>query len=529
MGTNKRAFPRLVGVIAVIFIVGAALFGALPTIRSAPDAKTGELIIGLRADPESLDPYFVYHPSGFAVMEALFDSLVMTDEHGAIVPHLASHWEIVDDTTIEFTLRHGVSFHDGTPFDARAVQHSIERVLDAELQSGLRSDFEAIERVEIVSPDRVRLHLLRTDSSILWRLTELAMVAPGAEAGSAEASSATDPIGPIDPVGTGPFRFVSRVRDSHVIVEANPDYFTTGAKPGPGVERIVFRIIPEDATRVAELRTGGVHLIEHVPIDMAPLVTRAGMGTVPVNTGRFFVAWFVADKGGPLADVRVRRALNFGIDTQAIVDSMWQGYATPIASPFTPGTLGFDETIKPYEYDPAHARRLLADAGYPDGFSLTIDTTGNRSVEAQLVSGLLRDIGINASVRPLEASIFNTNWTTGETGDLIVASWGASGDPQRYLDMLIKSDGFLSRYDNAALDALLDESRSTLDPEKRHALLSEIQRTLRDDPAALYLWSAVDIYGVSPAVHNWRPRPTERLIVSGIGLTKGTSKTGPNE
>lgn len=516
----------LCGIIAALFAPGVMSSGAPSTTsprssergaetvvidRSAP---RGTLIVGLRSDPESLDPYFVYHPSGFAVMEALYDSLVMTDADGAIVPHLAASWTVLDNTTIEFTLRDDVVFHNGEPFNAAAVKFSIERVLSPELQSGLQADFGVIDTVEIVAENRVRLHLVRPDSSIIWRLTELAMLPPDYAGTAGSAAIARHPV------GTGPFRFVSMVRDSHVIVAANHDYFGSGSKAAPGVDRIVFRIIPEDTTRVAELRAGNVHLIEHVPVDMVPIVIRAGLRATPVNTGRFFVAWFVTDAGGPLADPRVRKALNYGIDTDTIIETLLQGFAEPIASPFTRGTLGFDAGVEPIPYNPAKARQLLAEAGYADGFALTIDTSSNRAVEAQLLSGLLRDIGVDSTVRPLEVSIFNTNWTTGDTGDIIVASWGATGDPQRYLDMLVKSDGFLSRYNNAQLDTVLEQSAITLEPRARAALLSDIQRILRDDPAALYLWSAADIYGVAPEVRNWRPRPTERLIVAGVTLAE---------
>lgn len=518
--------------IALLFITLFTIIGALavpattsPDDGSADESPTnspqlsvsqprGTLVVALRADPESLDPYFVYHPSGFVVTEALYDSLVMADEQGAVVPHLATHWTVPDNTTLEFTLRDNVVFHNGEPFDAAAVKYSIERVLDDTLQSGLQSDFTVIKSVEIVAPDRVRLHLERPESSIMWRLSELAMLPPrySEEAGPAGVSRR--------PVGTGPFRFVEMVRDSYIIVEANPDYFGAGSKPMPGVARVVFRIIPEDTTRVAELRAGNVHIIEQVPVDMVPLVTKAGAHVQAVATGRFFVAWFDANGEGPLADPRVRQALNYGIDTHNIVDALLHGFAVPIAAPFTPGTYGFDRDIEPYAYDPARARQLLAEAGYPDGFPITIDTTSNRLVEAQLLSGLLRDIGVEGTVRPLEASIFNTNWTAGKTGDLIVASWGAAGDPQRYLDMLVKSDGFLSQYSNSELDALLEESAVTLDPDARARLLSDIQRILHRDPAAIYLWSASDLYGVAPVVGNWRPRPTERLIIAGVTLAE---------
>lgn len=480
-------------------------------MTASAEVPEGSLYIGLRADAESMDPYFVYHPTGFAVMEALYDSLVIADWDGVIAPHLASSWSVVDETTIEFVLRDDVQFHNGEPFDAESVKFSIERVLDEDLQSGIRSRFTVIDSVEIVDPHRVRLHLSHADSSVLWNLTGLAMLPPvyGQRVDALALSRA--------PVGTGPFSFVEWVRDDHIILDANPGYFVGGVKGQPGVARVVFRVLPEDATRVSELRAGGVHLIEKLPVDLVATVESAGMLVVPADSGRFSVAWIVADSDGPLGDPRVRQALNYAVNIEAIISAVYQGYAAPIAGPFTPSTLGYDSTIEAYSYDPERARALLTEAGYPDGFAITVDTTGDPT-EGLLVAAALEEIGITAPVRQLEASIFNTNWTTGETSEVYVASWGAAGDPQQYLDMLVKSNGFLSRYENSRVDELIAMSAVTLDLVERTAILKELQQILHDDPAAIYLWSTADIYGVSPAVVNWRPPSTERLIISGASL-----------
>lgn len=502
---SKTPLPR-----SLLLSLLLVLFGALGA-SSMAQAPEGTLYVGLRSDAESLDPHLVYHPSGFAVMEAMYDSLVIADWDGAIVPHLAASWSFPDDSTIEFVLRDDVTFHNGERFSAESVKYSVERILDEALQSGIASRFAVIESVEVVDSQRVRLHLSRSDSSILWNLTGLAMLPPeyGARVTAAAFSRA--------PVGTGPFSFVEWVRDDHITVRANPDYFSGGVKGQPGVAQVVFRILPEDATRTAELRAGGVHLIEKLPVDLVGTVEAAGMIAVPADTGRFSVAWMVADGDGPLADKRVRQAFNYALNTDAIIDAVYQGYASPIASPFTKSTLGYDPSIEPYPYDPERARDLLAEAGYADGFSVTLDTTGDPT-EGLLTASALEEIGIQVTVRQLEASIFNTNWTTGETSEIYSASWGAAGDPQQYLDMLVKSDGFLSRYGDERVDELLAQSAVTLDTDARAALLSEIQQILHDDPAAIYQWSTADIYGVAPSVQNWRPHSTERLMVSGVSL-----------
>lgn len=506
--SNLREDGLRRGAVLAALILALVVGGRTTTWAQAPEST---LYVGIRADAESMDPFFVYHPTGFAVMEALYDSLVMADWDGTVVPHLAASWTIEDDTTIEFVLRNDVTFHNGERFDAESVKFSIERVLDQELQSGLRPRFTSIGSVEIVDPYRVRLHLTHPNSSILWNLTGLAMLP--ADYGQRVSALALSRA----PVGTGPFSFVEWVRDDHITVGANPAYFAGGVKGQPGVARVVFRVLPEDATRVSELRAGGVHLIEQLPVDLVATVERADMVAVPADSGRFSAAWIVADAGGPLADKRVRQALNLAVNRDAIISSVYGGYALPSAGPFTPSTLGFAGSVEPYSYDPERAMELLAEAGFPDGFAVTIDTTGDPT-EGLLVAAALQEIGIRTSVRQLEASIFNTNWTTGETSEIYVASWGAAGDPQQYLEMLVKSDGFLSRYANARLDELIAASAVTLDQAERTALLHEMQQLLHDDPAAIYLWSTADIYGLSPSVQRWRPHPTEWLIISGVSV-----------
>lgn len=474
-------------------------------VSGAVAAQT--LKIGLGTEPGDIDPHFASHSSAYAVLEAMFDSLVIADWDGGIVPHLAESWTVRDQRTIEFSLRPGVVFHNGEPFDARSVKFSLERAKDPALQTVLRAAFDTVEEVQIIDPLTVQVRLSEPDSSLMWNLTRLAMVP----------AEYTQRVGDVEfgrrPVGTGPFRFVEWVRDSHVLLEANPDYFAGGLKGTPQVERVLFRVIPERATRLAELRTGGLHLIERISADAVPLARAANLHVVPADSGRFYVAWFDTKKDTPLADKRVRQALNYAVNTDAIVQVLFGGYASTLATPFTSSTLGYRPELEPYPYDPAEARRLLAEAGYPDGFSVTMDVTTGSAQFGEIVAGQLSEIGVRVTLRPLEVSLFNAQWTGGRTGDIVGASWGAAGDPQAYLEMLVHSDGFLSGYSNARADELIAASARTLDADERLALLHELQAVLYDDPAALYLWSTADIYAHSPALVGWRPHPTERLII----------------
>lgn len=491
-------------------VIFALLLGLLPASAAAAP-KT--LIIGLSNEPGDLDPHYAAHASAFAVAEALFDSLVIADYDGRIVPLLAESWTVLDETTIEFVLRRDVVFHNGEPFDARSVKFSLERAKDPAKQTALQAAFASVREVEIVDDYTVRIRLHEPDSSLLWNLTRLAMVPP----------EYIERVGDVEfgrrPVGTGPFRFVEWVRDSHVLLEANPDYFPGGLKGKPQVDRVLFRVVPERATRLAELRTGGLHLIERLSPDAVPLAERAGLHVVPADSGRFYVVWFRIREDSPLADRRVRLALNYAINREAIVQAVFGGYASPLATPFTPSTFGWRPDLAPYPYDPAKARQLLAEAGYGNGLTLTLDVTTGSAEIGQLIAGQLAEVGVQVVLRPLEVSLFNSNWVSGRTGDMVGASWGGAGDPQAYLEALVHSQGFLSGYANPRADALIEASGRTLDARARTAILHELQRVLYDDPAGIYLWSVADLYAYSPQLLDWRPHPTERLIIGEATLS----------
>lgn len=498
MSDSIRRVVALIGLFCVLVLLAATMGGTAT-------AKT--LLVGLSNEPGDIDPHFASHTSAYAVVEALFDSLVIADYDGRIVPHLAESWTVLDETTVEFRLRQDVVFHNGEPFDARSVKYSLERVTDPELQTVLRSAFVSVKDVDIVDAYTVHVNLHEPDSSLLWNLTRLAMVPV----------EYTERVGDVEfgrrPVGTGPFRFVEWVRDSHVLLEANPDYFTGGLKGTPQVEHVLFRVVPERATRLAELRTGGLHLIERISADAVQLVQRADLAVAPADSGRFYVAWFRIKEGSPLADKRVRQALNYAMNTEAIVQVLFGGYASALATPFTSSTFGYQPDLPPYPYDPDKARQLLAEAGYGNGLSLTLDVTTGSAEIGQLIAGQLAEVGVAVTLRPLEVSIFNANWVSGQTSDMVGASWGGAGDPQAYLEALIHSEGFLSGYSNPKADELIAVSARTLDADERMELLYELQEVLYDDPAAIYLWSVADIYAHSPALKNWRPHPTERLII----------------
>ncbi len=475
---------------------------------------SGTLTVGLSADAESMDPYFVNQAAGWSIVNAIFDHLVERDFDSELVPGLAHSWTVVDETTVEFELREGVTFHNGEPFDAESVKFSVERML-AEEGAPNRGKFTSIDSVEIVDPYTVRFLMNRADGTLFDSLAGRLALLPPQYFEEVGAEGFAD-----QPVGTGPFEFVEWVPDNRAVVRANENYWEGSYKGQPQVETVVFRPIPEESTRAAELETGGIDIMQDVETDQIPTLEAAGLEIIPhtaFQLGYVFVK--TDDESLPTSDVRVRQALNYAVDKQTIIDSLEAGFGEPIGSPMGPGYLGYNPDVEPYPYDPERALELLADAGYPDGFSAQMDTTVGGTDIALAVAGQLAEVGIEVTVQELELGQFNQNWMAGEQSPMWRARWGTTPDPQT-IDLWATCTGFISRYCNEEVTALMEAARDTLDQELRAELYAEASQLLHEDPVGIYLYTATQIYGLSARVENFRPSPLLAIIVSGVSVSE---------
>lgn len=480
-----------------------------------PAGPQGTLTVALSAEAESMDPFFVYQQAGRSVMEALFDTLVGRDFDGATVPGLATDWEIVDDTTLEFHLREGVTFHNGEPFTADAVKFTIERILDEEVNSALRSNYLSIESVEVVDDYTVRLSLAQPDGTIFDRLAELYILAPEYTQASGGEFIATNPV------GTGPFSFVEWVPDDHVTLAANPDYYEGGWKGQPQVAEVVFRPITEASTRVSELIAGGVDIVQDLPPDQIEGVTQSGLevssSTTPNQTYVFVTA---DDPESPFSNQLVRQAINHAVDVETIVDSLFAGFGERIASPIGPASLGYSPDVEPYAYDPAQAQALLDEAGFGDGLSVTMDvTTADPLDPALAVAGQLSDVGIEVEIRELELAQFNDNWVSKAQSPMWRARWGSSPDPHS-IELFSSCAGFITRYCNEEATELINAAKSTLDQQERAEIYSQLSQILHDDPVGIYLWTTTQHVGLSSEVQDFDPHVSLSIIVSGVSLDR---------
>jgi peptide/nickel transport system substrate-binding protein len=491
----------------------------IPTATEAPPTPAppfaGTLTVGLSADAESMDPFYVNQAAGWSVVQAVFDHLIDRSFEGDLVPGLALSWTAVGTSTLEFELRQGVTFHNGEPFDAQSVKFTVERML-ADEQAPNRSKFTAIDAVEIVDDYTVRLHLNRPDGTLFDSLTSrLAMLPPVYfEEVGAEGFTAA-------PVGSGPFKFVEWRPDDHITLAANASYWDGSYKGQPQVEKVVFRPIPEAATRLAELQTGGIDIMQDLSTDQIAAVESADMTVVPYEAFQLAYIFFIADDGTvPTHDVRVRQALNYAVDVDAIIENLLGGYGSRIASPIGPGYLGYNPDVAPYPYDPDKARELLVEAGYPDGFETTLDiTTADRMHVIEAVAGYLSEVGVEATIQEFEMGQFNQNWMERTQSMLWAARWGNTPDPQS-IGLFASCTGWISRYCNEEVTALLDSAQATLDQDERAQLYSAASQLMHDDPLAIYLSTSTQIYGLGARVQGFRPSPILAIIVSGVSVSE---------
>ena len=480
-------------------LVVALLAGA------APAWAQSELRVAIPWTPENLDPTMNLSSLRSQVGVSLFDSLVGRDADGKIVGELAESWRALDDRTWQLKLRRGVSFHNGEPFNAEAVRFTFQRVLNPEQKSPNRATVSEVERVDVVDDLTVNLVLRSPYAPFLARLIDFPMVPPRYTAEKGNQGLA------LRPVGTGPFRFVELVKDDHMIVEA----FDKHWRGQPRVKRIVFKPIPEPFTRTAALRNGEVDLITTVPPNIAVELERvAGVRVQRVpSTWQIYLGLNAFKK--PLSDVRVRQALNYATDVDAIIKNVMDGNGRRLEGPFTPNVFGFDPSVKGYAPDPARARRLLAEAGYPDGADVTLDAPAGRyqgdKEIAEALGGQWQKAGFRPKVQVAEWGAYFKKYLGKQMQDAYLLGLGGPMQDADELYNLVSSKGRGLYYKNDKVDELFDQGRATTDPARRRKIYADLARVMIEDATWVFLMQQVDIYATRDRLV-WTPRPDQWLL-----------------
>ncbi|HLJ21789.1 MAG TPA: ABC transporter substrate-binding protein [Stellaceae bacterium] len=483
-------------------------------------AAAEQLAIGLLSESSSIDPHFYATVSNVSLSRHIFDPLILQDEHQHLLPGLAESWRSIDATTWEFRLRRGVKFHDGADFTAEDVAATIRRIPKVTGNPGSFAIYvRAIKEVEIVDPYTIRLHtavpypLMPTDVSAFGIIERRFETASSEDFNSGRAA-----------IGTGPFRFVEWVPGDRVVLSANRDYWG----PKPRWDRVVLRPIPNDSARVAALRSGTVDMIEGVPTallqnlrERSDIVLRQAITNrviyLQIDVAREHSP-FVTDRSGrsldrnPLQDRRVRLAISKAINRAAIADRVMEGAAEPAGQLLPTGYFGASPRLAPETFDPAGARRLLAEAGYPDGFGVTLHGPNDRFLNderiLQAIGQMLAQVGIEAKVEPLPSSIFFPRAAKSEFS-LFLVSWSSeTGEPSGALRGILATRdasrgwGASNRggYSSSAFDAALQEALGTIDDERREELLDRATEIALGDEAIVPIQFQLAIWGMRPGL-----------------------------
>ena len=461
---------------------------------AAPPAAPTTFRIAVGIDPDTLDPAQYTTTTVINMVEYMAETLIVTDKDGNPIPQLLTKWEISDDS-LEYTfyLRKGVTFHDGTVMDAEAVKWNLDRILDPDVQVAIRGPFTAIEEVEVVDEYTIKLHLSQPFAPMIsaFSLGTASIVSPASvdlEGNSYENIA--------QPVGTGPYIFKERVKGERIVVTRNENYW--GEQPY--YDEVVFRIVPEAATRESLLLAGQVDLIILPPIsDLPALQQNPDVEVLLAPSDRtIFIAINTTDE--VLSDVRVRQALNYAVDKQAIIDSVLFGAAEPMDAPMAPALFGYCPQTS-YEYNPEKAKELLAEAG-AEGIELDFISPTGRYVQdfqaSQAIAGYLSEVGVKASVSTMDWPSYIAAITTPpeeNTQDLHFLGWAPA-----YLDsaqQMLQFDSSqappngleTSFYSNSEVDDLLSAAGQETDPEARKDLYCQAAEIIWNEAPWIFLWA----------------------------------------
>jgi len=440
----------------------------------------------IESSPINLDPRVGIDAQSQRIDELLFDPLVQRDEHFNLQPGLAESWETPDSLTYIFHLRPGVRFADGRPLTARDVKWTFDSLIEGKVRSAKASTFATVDRVDAPDDRTVIFRLKQPFASLLWNLSGAAGIVPY---GSGEEFNR-------NPVGSGPFRFVSAQQDNNVVIERNPSYWGTPAK----LERVEFKVIPDATTRALELRKQSADVaINSLVADTVVALQRDRDLQVMEAPGTIY-AYIALNLRDPiLRDVRVRRAIAYAVNVQPIIHYLLRDEARPAYSILPPQHWAYDGDVARYPHDPERAGQLLDAAGYPakNGvrFHITMKTSTEESTRllAAVLQQQLREVGIALDIRSFESATFLADVTKGAYQIHSLRWIGGNQDPDIFENLFATASFAPKRanrtfYSNPRVDELIREGRSTLDRLKRKVIYDEIQQILAEDLPYINLW-----------------------------------------
>jgi len=488
---------------AFLLTLGLLLPGELPA-----QTKEDTIVYALQSDVDTWDPPNSVLREAIILGYHAFDHLAVRDlKTRRVIPNLATSWKAIDETTWEVKLRQGVKFHDGSPFTAKDVKATFDRVLDPTKKMTARGNHAKIKSVEVVDDYTARFKTDGPYPLFVERLTAQSMQSDKVIREKSHEWMQENPV------GTGPYKLLKWSRKQEHLLVRNDDYWG----PKPYYKYLRIRIIPEQATQIAELLSGGVDIMKAVPPDQMDVIDKSGAARTAsspiLRTAMLQVDQAARSGPNPFTDRRVRIAANLAADHDAIIKHVLNGLGDRVATGINPMAFGWDGNLKPYKQDVERAKKLLAEAGYPNGVDILFNEgpptvePGTQQTNDAIVSDMTK-AGFRVKRNYIgDNTVFVARVKEGKAGSMFNWSWGYYSvfDADAILYDVFKCGEFYSYYCNKELDDLITSGRSTLDQKKRAEIYVKAQKLLYDDAAYVFKWGLRGVWGISSRVEYSAP------------------------
>jgi peptide/nickel transport system substrate-binding protein len=497
----------------------AAVVGLQPRCVAAqtPPKKGGTLRVGFYIEAATMDPHLSGSKVDRQVYHNIYEPLVTLDVKLGIKPGLAESWTQPDPKTLVFKLRRGVKFHDGTDFNAEAAQFNFDR-MKTEPKSIRKGEVANIASVEVVDAYTIKLNLKKPDASLLATLTDRAgmMISPkvvqerGVELGR-NAKGA----------GTGPFEFVEWIKDDHLLIKRNEQYWNK--QGGPYLDRVRYRPIPDDTVKLQSLQSGEIDVIDYVqPRDVAAVKADKNVTVLDVPSLAAF-AYQLNFGRAPFNVKAIRQAVAHAIDLEQIIKGVWLNVGYPANGPIPPTSWAYDKSIPPIKRDLAKAKAKLVEGGKPGGFEFTM-TTNNIPLnvqEAEVIQAQLREVGITMKIKLVDASTLISDGNA-KNFEMISFQWSGRPDPDGNIYQFFRTTPGTSfnwsGISNEKLDALLDRSREVSNQADRKKIFTDITKILQDELPMIFIVHPIEPKAFSQRVQGYEPIPDGMMRFKDVWL-----------
>lgn len=512
MNRARRLLLAATASLALSSLAGS-LIGSSPVAAQAGKVVT----IAQGFDPQTLWPNGTTASDNLNAGGAIVESLLWTNPAtGKTEGMLVEKWEQASPTSMKLTLRNNVKFSNGEPLNADAVVHSFKVFMDPKQAPAYANYASALDRVEKVDDMTVVVHTKHPYPPFELMLTQVYVTPP-----AYWTSVGLDAFGQ-KPIGTGPFKLTEWIKDNRVVMDRNPNYWGKGPS---GIDRIIWRPVPDDSSRVAGFVTGEYDLATNMPISAIDEInSQPDRKVIETPSYRIFqlIQSSLDEHASPLKDKRVRQALNYAVDKKAIIDNLFAGRAFALNGQLLrKEQLGYDPSLKDYPYDPEKAKALLREAGHPNGIEIVFKFPSGRYAQdrevSEAIAGMLTKVGVRTKMTSLEPGEFLRQLRARELWPLAYLGLAPLDDPDFQLAQY-RSTWRYSYVRNAALDELIDAGAKEVDREKRAEIYRKAARLMHDEAPVVFLFGGYDFYGISKKLEGVVPRGDQRFFLQNASL-----------